>query len=52
MEGQDAGVNTEQRVSAQNLHVAILEVENGVGSYGCGVDGRFVVGNVGDGEVG
>ena len=52
MEGQDAGVDTEQGVPTQHLHVAVLEVESGVGGYGRGVDGRLVVGNVCDGEVG
>ena len=51
MEGQDAGVNTEERVSAQHFDVPILEIELVMGSYGCGVDGRLVIGSICNGEV-
>ena len=52
MEGQDAGVDTEQRVPAQHFDVPVLEVEGIVGDCGRGVDGGLVVGGICNGEVG
>jgi len=52
VKGKGASVDTEQRVPAQYLHVPVLDVEGPVGSYGRGVDGRFVVGSICDCEVG
>ena len=52
MEGQDAGVDTEQGVPAQHFHVAVGEVESVVVGYGGGIDGRLVVGIIWDCEVG
>ena len=57
---------TEEGVSTQHSHVPVLEIEGSMRNYGrgidgglviggncdCGVDGRFVIRNVCDGEVG
>ena len=52
VEGQDTGVDTEQRVPAQHFHTVIFEVERAVGDYGRGVNRRLVVRTICDCEVG
>jgi hypothetical protein len=52
VEGQDAGVDTEQCVPAQHFHVPVLEVEGLMRGYGRGVDGRLVIRSICDREVG
>ena len=66
MEGQCADVDTEERVPAQYFNVPVVEVEGFMRSRGRGVDrkivirsiwdrgidGRFIIGGICDGEVG
>ena len=52
VEGQYAGVDTEQRVPTQYLHVPVFEVESPVECYGRRISWRFVIRCVCDGEVG
>ena len=48
MEGQDASVDTEQRILTQNFYIPVLEVECLVGGY----DREVHVRNIYDREVG
>ena len=52
MERKDTSVDTEEGVRTQYFHVSILEVEDIVGGYGRGVDGRLVIRSICNGEVG
>ena len=52
MEGQNAGVETEEGVPAQHFDVSILEEEGVMGRYCCRVDGGLVVRSVYHREVG
>ena len=52
MEGEDAGVDTEQCVPAQHFNIPILEVERVMWGYDRGVGGGFVIRDVCNGEVG
>ena len=45
-------MDTEQRVPAQHLHVPVLEVEDPMGGYDRGFDGRLIIKDIRDGEVG
>ena len=52
MEGHGAGVNTEQCIPAQRFHVSVLDVEGVMKNHRWGVDWRFVIRGICDGEVG
>ena len=45
-------MNTEQCVPAQYFHIPVVDVEGVMRDRGCGVDWRFVIRGVCDGEVG
>ena len=52
MERQDPGMDTEQRVAAQNFDVPILKAEGVMRSYDRGVEEGFVVRCIPDDKVG
>jgi hypothetical protein len=53
VEGQDAGVDTEQCILVQRFHVPVLEVEGLVQGGDRGVvDGRLVIRSISDREIG
>lgn len=51
VEGQGAGVDAEEGVSAQRFDVPILEVECVMGGYNRRVDGGPIIGSICNGEV-
>ena len=52
MEGQDGGVNAEDRVPTQHFHIPVLEIERPMWSHGSGVGGKLLVRSICDRRVG